>query len=131
MLPLMLAVALAASPKPAPAKQETQLVIEVKPAQVVIYLDNKKLGTAEKAYTLKVAPGDHKIRLTLNKDSSEDVVTVKKGQKQTWQFDMTDSGDPAQKANTEPGGSPKHASEPASAPKPAASAPPESDPDLR
>jgi hypothetical protein len=97
MLAYLFALALAASPNSAAPKQETQLVIDVKPAQVVIYLDNRKIGTASKVHTVKVEPGDHRIKLTLNKDSSEDIVTVKKGQKKVWEFDMTDSGDPSQK----------------------------------
>jgi hypothetical protein len=96
MLAFILAATLAASPTTASPK-ETQLVIDVKPAQVVIFLDNKKVGMASKVYTLKVRPGDHVIRLTLKSDSSEEVVTLKQGQKKIWKFDMTDSGEPAQK----------------------------------
>jgi hypothetical protein len=132
MLALMLAVAFAASPQPALAKPETQLVIEVKPPQVVIFLDNKKLGTAAKVYTLKVSPGDHQIRLTLKRDSSEEVVTVKKGQKKIWRFDMTDSGDLSPKSEPETSSrpEPEAPAEPKPAPSPSDS-PPESNPDLR
>ncbi len=134
MLALMLAAALAASPQTAPAKQETQLVIDVKPAQVIIFLDNKRLGTAAKIYTLKVSPGDHQIRLTLKRDSSEEVVTVKKGQRKIWQFDMTDSGEPSQKPKSEPASPSQPESEPPAVPgqsPPGSDSPPESDPDLR
>lgn len=100
MYALLLALAVAASPK-APAKEETALVLNIKPAEVVVYLDGRKLGTADKVSTVKVKPGDHTIKLVLKKDSSEDVVTVKKGQKKVWEFDMTDSGDPSQKPKPE------------------------------
>ena len=104
MLALMLMAAIAASPKAGPAKDETSLVLNIKPAQVVVYLDGRKLGTADKVNTVKVKPGDHTIKLVLKKDSSEDVVTVKKGQKKVWEFDMTDSGDPSQKPKSEGAG---------------------------
>ena len=131
MLSLILAVALAASPKAAPAR-ETQLVIDVKPAQVVIYLDNKKVGAATKVYTLKVTPGSHNIKLVLNRDSSEDVVSVAKGEKKVWQFDMTDSGAPSQKPSPEEASQPETSPpDPTTAPEPPSSPPPETDPDLR
>jgi hypothetical protein len=128
MLAFMLAVAIAASPKAAPAKDETQLVISVKPAQVVIYLDSKKLGTADQVHAVKVKPGDHHIRLTLKRDSSEDVVTVKKGQKKVWEFDMTDSGDPSQKPKPDSPQPDPGASSPS--PAPPSDSPPRADPDL-
>jgi hypothetical protein len=119
MLPILLAVAFAAAPKP------TQLVIKVKPAQVVIYLDGRKLGTAAKEYTLNLQPGEHTVRTTLKGDSSEKVIRVKKGERHVFNFDMTDSGDPSQKPKAEE----PPPSEPA-APGPPADSPPERDPDL-
>lgn len=101
MLALILMAAISASPKAGPAKDDTALILNIKPAQVVVYLDGKKLGTADKVNTVKVKPGEHTIKLVLKKDSSEDVVTVKKGQKKIWEFDMTDSGDPSQKPKPE------------------------------
>lgn len=95
---LLLLVALVASPKASPAKaQETLLVFDVKPAAVTIFLDGKKVGTAAKVHTVKVKPGVHRIQLRLKRDESEAVVTVKKGTKMTFQFDMTDSGAPPEK----------------------------------
>jgi hypothetical protein len=136
MLSLILAVALAAAPKTAAAKQETMLVISVKPAQVIIFLDGRKLGTAAKEYKLKVTPGDHHIKLQLKKDSSEEIVSVKKGQKRAWSFDMTDSGDPGAKPKQDgPSQESQLALPPAHEqaappPPPPSRSEPESDPDL-
>lgn len=111
MLNLILTLALSASPTPAHAKSETKLVLDVKPADVEVYLDDKKLGPASKTYTVTVKPGAHQVKLTRKKDRVEEPVTVNKGETKTWHFDMGDSG-----ASTDSSGKPVPTLEPTGSP---------------
>ena len=86
---LILILALTAAPK---TSDKTQLIVKVKPETVIIWVDGKKLGSAKKTYTLNVKPGQHQVKVKNNKDTSEEVVVVKKGESKTWELDMTDSG---------------------------------------
>lgn len=113
MFALLLSVALSASPKAVPAKP-TQLVLDVKPATVVIYLDNKKVGKATKVWTLTVKPGDHHIKLVSKISSQEEVLSVKQGEKTVGKFDLTDSGDKSQQPSN-PADSPSTSDSPSTA----------------
>ena len=86
-------MALAASPRPPAASKATQLVLEVQPATVVIFLDNKRVGTAAKPWTLTVKPGDHRIKLVTRIATHEETVSVARGEKKSFRFDLRDSGD--------------------------------------
>ena len=99
MFSILLSAALAASPKAAPASKTTQMVLDVKPATVQIYVDDKKIGKATKVWTLTVKPGDHRLKLVTKISSQEEVVTIKQGEKTNLKYDLTDSGD---RSNAEP-----------------------------
>lgn len=89
MLALALATAVALSGAPSTAKK-TQLLLEVKPESVVIYVDGKRKGTAGKVRTVKVTPGTHLIKLVNGRDVHEEPVTVKSGQSLTWKMEFGD-----------------------------------------
>ncbi|MFO0723377.1 MAG: hypothetical protein U1E65_06330 [Myxococcota bacterium] len=68
----------------APVKEEkvekTGISWEVEPAQVVIFLDDKKVGDAGSTKFTEAKPGKHVVKLVLGKDETEMEVNVKKGQ---------------------------------------------------
>ena len=80
----------------------------------------------------KAAPKQEtQLVIDVKKDSSEDIVTVKSGQKKVWQFDMTDSGDPSQKPKPEESPQPGPV-DPTPKPSPAPTDPPaDNDPTAR
>ncbi|MBI3180763.1 MAG: hypothetical protein HYZ28_01325 [Myxococcales bacterium] len=88
MVALALAVALALSG--GPAAKKTQLKIEIKPAEAVLYVDGKKKGTGAKTHLLTVEPGRHNIRVVHHKDEHSEVVSIKKGEVKTWQWAFED-----------------------------------------
>jgi hypothetical protein len=75
------------------APPPTQLVIEIKPAGVMVKLDGKKLGPAtDKPFVRKVKPGSHTIRLEHRGDTHEEEVVVKAGEKKTFVLSLEDAG---------------------------------------
>jgi hypothetical protein len=88
-LSLALAVALSAAPN-ASAPKKTQLKIEVKPANAVIYVDGKRRGTGAKPIVLPVEPGKHTIRIVHNRDEHQEVIVVKKGETTKWSWAFED-----------------------------------------
>lgn len=63
-----------------PAKADkTGIEWAVEPGDVVIYLDDKKLGDAASLKFTETKPGKHTIRLVLAKDETETDVVVQKG----------------------------------------------------
>jgi hypothetical protein len=86
----MVAFALATLVALSGAPKKTQLVLEVKPAEAIVYVDGKKKGTAAKAITLTVTPGKHVIKVTHKGDEHQEEVVVKKGEVRTWQWAFED-----------------------------------------
>lgn len=80
-----------AAPAGAEAVQEgkTGIAWEVQPAEVVIFLDEKKIGTAGELKFTEAKPGKHTVKLMRGKDETEMEVSVKKGQslKFVYQFE--------------------------------------------
>jgi hypothetical protein len=63
-----------------PAKTDkTGIEWAVEPGDVVIYLDDKKLGDAASVKFTETKPGKHTVRLVLSKDETETDVVVQKG----------------------------------------------------
>jgi hypothetical protein len=86
--PLILAVVAGAPP---PGNGPTRIRFEVKPPAAVIYLDGKRRGTAgDKPFLVTVTPGKHQIKVTYKKDSSEEPVSVKKGETMNWKYEFED-----------------------------------------
>lgn len=81
----MLSLALALSLSAAPA----QLTIEVAPADCVVKVDGKKVGTGEKPFTVKLKAGKHTIRVELKGDATTEEIVVKAGEKKTWKWEFT------------------------------------------
>lgn len=84
-------LALATEPAPVADKAEkTGINWDVQPAEVVIFLDDRRLGEAGKLKFTETKPGKHNVKLMLGKDETEADVTVKKGQtlKFTFSFDQ-------------------------------------------
>jgi hypothetical protein len=81
MLTLALATWLSAAP--------AQLSIEVKPEDSVVKVDGKKIGTASKTLTVKLAAGKHTIRVERKGDSTTDEIVLKPGEKKTWKWEFT------------------------------------------
>jgi hypothetical protein len=84
MLALVSHLTLAAAP--------TQLLIEVSPPGVEIKVDGKKVGTSGKSIALKTKPGKHTVRLSFKGDSHEEEVSLKAGEKKTYQWDFGGTG---------------------------------------
>ena len=74
----------------------TELIIDVKPAGGEVKVDGKKAGTGGKLITMKVKAGKHVVRLSYKGDSHEEEVSVKSGEKKTyqWEFEGTKVGAP-------------------------------------
>lgn len=68
---------------------KTGISWEVQPAEVVIYLDDKKIGTAGELKFSEAKPGKHTVKLMRGKDETEMEISVKKGQalKFVYQFE--------------------------------------------
>jgi hypothetical protein len=68
---------------------KTGIAWEVQPAEVVIFVDDKRMGTAGELKFTEAKPGKHTVKLMRNKDETEMEVNVKKGQaiKFVYQFE--------------------------------------------
>jgi|JI102314A2RNA_FD_contig_41_4097486_length_510_multi_2_in_0_out_0_1 hypothetical protein len=68
---------------------KTGIAWEVQPAEVVIFVDDKRIGTAGELKFTEAKPGKHTVKLMRNKDETEMEVNVKKGQaiKFVYQFE--------------------------------------------
>lgn len=99
-LALAAAVALGGAPK-GPSK--TQLKIEIKPAEAVLYVDGKRKGTGEKVHVLNVQPGNHQVRVVnpKTKDEHQDVLSVKRGETKSWQWAFEDEREDRKRAAEE------------------------------
>lgn len=62
------------------------LTIDVQPEGVEVKVDGKKAGTSGKSIVLKLKAGKHLVRLTHKGDAHEEEVSVKAGEKKTWQW---------------------------------------------
>lgn len=84
-------LALAGPDAPAVAEvaDKTGIAWEVAPSEVIIFLDDKKLGTAGDLKFTEAKPGKHTVKLMRGKDETEMEVNVKKGQalKFVYQFE--------------------------------------------
>jgi len=87
LLALAVSLALSSAPK---LSQKTQLKIEVKPSNTVVYVDGKKRGTGAKPVTLTTTPGRHMIKLVFGRDEHQEVISVKKGESKTWTWAFED-----------------------------------------
>jgi uncharacterized protein (DUF427 family) len=73
----------------------TQLTIDVKPEDVQVQVDGKKVGTGAKPIILTVKPGTHIVRLAHKGDTHEEEVPVKAGEKKTYSWTFEDAKPPA------------------------------------
>lgn len=91
--------------KPAAKGGDAKLVLKVGPEDTEIFVDGQKKGTAEKVKEISLSPGQHILTLKHKGDEHEDQVTLKKGQKTTfeWKFedDRPKNDDSAGSGNTE------------------------------
>jgi hypothetical protein len=73
-----------------------ELTIDVKPDDVEVKVDGKKAGKGGKIITMKLKAGRHVVRLSHKGDSHEEEVSLKAGEKKTyqWAFEGTKSGAP-------------------------------------
>lgn len=74
--------------KKAPSK--TGIEWNVAPANVIIYLDGKKIGDAGSVKFTETKPGKHGVRLTKGDDETEMEVKVNKGEVLKFEFEFTD-----------------------------------------
>jgi hypothetical protein len=77
-----------AADKKAPSK--TGISWKVAPANVVIFVDGKKVGEAGALQFTETKPGKHAVKLTKGKDETEMEVSVKKGEVVNFEFEFTD-----------------------------------------
>ena len=64
------------------------LTIDVKPEGVEIKVDGKKAGTSGKDLVMKLKPGKHVVRLSHKGDAHEEEVSLKAGEKKTYQWEF-------------------------------------------
>jgi PEGA domain-containing protein len=83
-----------AAPKPAaekkPPPNKTGISWKVAPANVIIFLDGKKVGEAGALTFTETKPGKHGVKLTKGKDETEMEVNVKKGEVVSFEFEFTE-----------------------------------------
>lgn len=72
--------------------KEGVITWKVSPDDVVIFVDGKKLGTADKAKPAKLKAGQHIIKLVWGKDEAEEPFTVVAGQEVQFEYTFEDSG---------------------------------------
>lgn len=78
-----------AAPAPAPvAKGPTQIAFAVSPADVVIFLDGKRLGTAERVEKVATKPGRRVVRLERKGDATEMQVVIERGKTLSFAYDF-------------------------------------------
>lgn len=72
------------------------LTIDVKPEGVEIKVDGKKAGTSGKNLVMKLKAGRHLVRLSHKGDAHEEEVSLKAGEKKTyqWEFEGSKPGAP-------------------------------------
>lgn len=83
----------------APKGKTSQLKIEVKPPAAVVYVDGKKKGTGASVRSLKLAPGQHTIKIVNRRDEHQEVVTLKPGQTVSWKWSFEDDRSTTPKGN--------------------------------
>lgn len=88
MLALALVASLALS---APPAKKTQLLLDIKPAEVVVFIDGKRRGRADKVKVVPVKAGMHLIKLQRGKDQHQEPVRVKDGESVRWEFAFEDA----------------------------------------
>lgn len=93
MAPGWVTVANAANSVKVKAK-EGIITWKVAPPEVVIFVDNKKLGTADKAKPFKGKAGMHLIKLVWGKDETTEPIEVKAAESVEFQYTFEDSGKP-------------------------------------
>ncbi len=96
-LGMALVLVLAGAPKG--NLKTSQLKIEVKPPAAVVYVDGKKKGTGASVHTLKLAPGEHTIKIVNRRDEHEEVVTLKPGKTVSWKWTFEDDRTTTPKGN--------------------------------
>jgi len=87
--------------KPAP-QTEGIITWKVTPESVVIFVDGKKIGTADKAKPTRLKAGQHLIKLVWGKDEAEEPFTVVANQEIQFEYAFEDSGKPAPAPAPEP-----------------------------
>ncbi len=72
------------------------LTIDVKPDGVEVKVDGKKVGTSGKNLVMKLKAGKHVVRLSHKGDAHEEEVSLKAGEKKTyqWEFEGPKAGSP-------------------------------------
>lgn len=84
-LGLGLALPAAAADKPAGKKTAT-LKLQIKPADVQIFVDEKPVGSAAKDRVVSLSPGRHIVKLVRKHISHEEQISLKAGDSKTWAF---------------------------------------------
>jgi uncharacterized cupredoxin-like copper-binding protein len=96
---MALVLVLAGAPKG--SAKTSQLKIEVKPPAAVVYVDGKKKGTGASVHNLKLAPGEHRIKIVNRRDEHEEVVNLKPGKTVSWKWTFEDDRTTGSKGNDE------------------------------
>jgi hypothetical protein len=86
-LAVSLAMLLAATALGKP-KAKTQLVLDVTPPTVEVFVDGHDKGVATKGRAIDVTPGYHVIKLTLKGDENEERIKFAAGQQTSYKYDF-------------------------------------------
>ncbi len=71
------------------------VVVGLKPAACVLFVDGKKKGSGEKPLTLKLPAGKHIFRVVYKGDAHEEEVVLKAGTNSPWNWEFTGVGEEA------------------------------------
>ena len=69
------------------------VVVGLKPAGCVLFVDGKKKGTGEKPLTLKLPAGKHVFRVVYKGDAHEEEILLKPGANPPWNWEFTGVGE--------------------------------------
>lgn len=79
-----------AQPVRTKAAKKAQIDFDIQPPEVVIYLDGKRLGTAQEVDKVTVKPGRRVIKLEKGGDTTELELRVDKGRVLRFSYDFED-----------------------------------------
>ena len=70
------------------AAKKATVKLDIKPADVHIYVDDKSVGMGGKPHVVSLAPGRHTVKLVRKGVTHEETLAVKAGENKNWAFDL-------------------------------------------
>jgi len=82
--------------------KKTTLKLDIKPAEVHIYVDDKSVGMGGKVHTVPLTPGRHTVKLVRKGVTHEETISLKAGENKSWAFDLGGGKDDSLKIDDPP-----------------------------